>query len=310
MPGIEKFNGLVAAPFTPMDSRGNLNIGLIAGYYRFLEVNGISGAFVNGSTGEGPSLTQKEKQANAREWAKCMISGGSIRVINLVGGTSCQECIENALFSRENGLSAIAVVAPYYFKPSDTGALAEFVSRVGESVPGMPVYFYHIPSLTGVYLPMADFLEKISVMLPNFAGIKYTHEDFMDFAKCLQFKDGAYDMLWGRDECLLPALSLGCTGAVGSTYNYAAPLYLSLIEAFGRGDLATARKLQQRSVQIVDILGRYGGIAAGKSFMRFIGMDLGSYRTPVKNPDNHMYEMFLADVRKLGMEEFFSKLAG
>ena len=57
---------------------------------------------------------------------------------------------------------------------------------------------------------MAGFLKRISSMLPNFAGIKYTDEDFMDFLTCLSYNEGAYDMLWGRDECLLSALVLGC----------------------------------------------------------------------------------------------------
>jgi len=242
---IRKFEGLVAAPFTPMDKKGNLNISIIPEYYSFLEKNGVAGAFINGSTGEGPSLTQKEKQLQAIAWAERLKSGGRMRIISLVGGTSFQECIENALFSRESGLSAIAVVAPYYFKPADDTQLAEFVARVGESVPDMPVYFYHIPVLTGVNIPMIGFLKKISAMLPNFAGIKYTQEDFMDFLLCLNFENGKYDLLWGRDECLLSALVLGCRGAVGSTYNYAAPLYLAIIESFNKGDLNKARKLQK-----------------------------------------------------------------
>ena len=62
---INKYEGLVAAPFTPMDKKGNLNPGMIPAYYSFLEKNGITGAFINGSTGEGVSMTQKEKQTNA-----------------------------------------------------------------------------------------------------------------------------------------------------------------------------------------------------------------------------------------------------
>ena len=304
---IKKYEGLVAAPFTPMDPKGNLNPGMIPAYYTFLEKNGVAGAFINGSTGEGVSLTQKEKHINASMWAECMKQGGKMRVINLVGGTSYQECIESAIFSSEAGLSAIAVVAPYYFKPVSDTQLAEFVARVGEAVPEMPIYFYHIPVLTGVSLPMAGFLARISDMLPNFAGIKYTHEDFMDFLACLSYKDGRYDMLWGRDECMLSALVLGCRGAVGSTYNYAAPLYLSLIDAFTRGDLELARKLQQKSVEMIVLLGKYGGIATGKAFMKYIGMDCGEFRLPVKNPDRKMYDLFAEDVRHLGIEEYLSK---
>jgi hypothetical protein len=37
-------------------------------------------------------------------------------------------------------------------------------------------------------------------MIPNLAGIKYTHEDFMDFLSCLHFNNGKYDMLWGATK--------------------------------------------------------------------------------------------------------------
>jgi len=307
MKTVKKFEGLVAAPFTPMDKRGNINTGLVPEYYHFLEKNNVTGAFINGSTGEGASLTQKEKQLHATKWAECFHAGGKIRIINLVGGTSYEECIENALFSYEAGISAIALVAPYYFKPADVTALAEFVARVGESVPGMPVYFYHIPVLTGVNLSMIDFLRKISGMLPNFAGIKFTHEDFMDFFTCLNFNNGEYDLLWGRDECMLSALVLGAKGAVGSTYNYAAPLYNKLIKAFNENNLSEARKLQQLSIDMITLLGKYGGMATGKAYMRYVGLDLGKFRMPVKNLTEKMYSDFVKDVELLKMEKLFSE---
>lgn len=304
---FKKYEGLVAAPFTPMDKNGNLNTAIIPEYYDFLGKNGVTGAFINGTTGEGPSLTQKEKQFQAHQWAACLKAGGKMRIINLVGGTSYQECIENAIFSRDEGLSAIAVIAPYYFKPAGAAQLAEFVTRVGESVPDMPVYFYHIPVLTGVNIQMAGFLEKISVMLPNFAGIKYTHEDLMDFLSCLNYKNGKYDLLWGRDECLLSALVTGCRGAVGSTYNYAAPLYHALMRAFNQGDLDEARRFQQLSVDLVNILEKYGGIATGKAFMKYAGIDCGKYRSPVKNLDDDLYSNFVSDVRNLDIDNLLSK---
>lgn len=305
---IQKFEGLVAAPFTPMDKEGNINYDIIKPYYDFLEKNGVIGVFINGTTGEGPSLTQKEKHLQAEKWAGCLRAGGKVRIINLVGGTSYMECIENAVFSYEAGISAIAIVAPYYFKPTDPGNLADFIARIGESVPWMPVYFYHIPSLTGVNLPMVSFLEKITSGLPNFAGIKYNHEDFADFLSCLNFGDGAYDILWGKDECLLTALSLGCKGGVGSTYNFAAPLYHELMRAFSAGNLPEARRLQQISVDMTGLSGKYNGMATGKTFMKYIGLDCGQFRSPIKNIPEEMYNDFENDVRRLGIDDLFSKL--
>jgi N-acetylneuraminate lyase len=303
---INKFEGLIAAPFTPMNIDGSLNTGRIPEYYNLLKNNGVIGAFINGSNGEGASLTLKEKQINAAKWAECYKQDGKVRIINLIGGTSYQECIENAIFSKESGLSALAILTPYYFKP-DVTRLAEFVAIIGEAVPDMPVYLYHIPELTGVYLPIASVMEKLSEMLSNFTGIKYTHLDLMDYMSCLNFKNGKYDVLWGRDECLLSALATGAKGAVGGTYSYSAPLYYDLMKAFNEGNMNKARMLQQKSIEMIKLLGKYGGIATGKVFMRYLGIDCGKFRLPVRNMDDELYGEFQDDVRGLDMEEYFSK---
>lgn len=59
---IEHLQGLISAPFTPFDSNGKLDVSLIPPYYAFLKRNGITGAFINGSTGEGVSITLEEKK--------------------------------------------------------------------------------------------------------------------------------------------------------------------------------------------------------------------------------------------------------
>ena len=305
---IQKFEGLIAAPFTPMDEKGEVVYERIPKYYNFLKKNKIVGAFINGSTGEGVSLTQKERMKTAEKWVAAAKADSSVKIINLVGGTSYVECIENAKHSAETGVDAIALLAPYYFKPSGAGQLAEFVARVAETVPQLPVYFYHIPVLTGCYVSMYDFLEKAAPTIPNLAGIKYTHEDFMDFQTCINFENGKYDMLWGRDENLLPALALGTRSGVGSTYNYAAPLYYKMIEAFDAGDLVLARQLQQKAIDMIRLLGKYGGIATGKAFMRYVGFDCGEFRSPVKNMSREDYRKFSEDVKALAMEEEFSKI--
>src|SRR5690606_838197 len=123
--------------------------------------------------------------------------------------------------------------------------------EVARVCPGTPFYYYHIPVLTGVNFPMIDLLKAVDGECPNFAGIKYTQEDFMDFLSCLHFRNGKYDMLWGRDENMLSALVLGSKGAVGSTYNYIAPLYHDLITAYENGDVEQARDLQQKSIDFI-----------------------------------------------------------
>lgn len=305
---ISKFEGLVAAPFTPMDKSGEVVYEKISGYAELLDKNKVVGAFINGSTGEGVALSQKEKMKTTEAWVKATSDKKQLKTINLVGGTSYQECIENAQHSAEAGIDAIALLAPYYFKPGAAGQLAEFCAKVAEAVPNMPVYFYHIPVLTGCFVSMFDFVQEADSMIPNLVGIKYTHEDFMDFQSCMNFKNGKYDMLWGRDENLLSALVLGARAGVGSTFNYAAPLYYQLIDAFDKGDLDKARQLQQLSIDMIRLLGKYGGIATGKAYMRYIGFECGEFRLPIKNMSNEAYKAFEKDVQKLQMQELFSTL--
>ena len=277
---IEHLTGLIAAPFTPMHEDGSLNMEVIPQYYEMLKTNGVAGAFICGSTGEGVSLTINEKKLIAEAWSASTKHDPAFKVIALVGGTSIRECIELAHHAEAIGLHAVAMTAPFYFKPADVHVLADICFNVASSAPQLPFYYYHIPVLTGVHFPMIELLKALDGRLPNLAGIKYTNEDFTDFLSCIRYKNGKYDLLWGRDESLLSALIAGCKGGVGSTYNYAAPLYHELIEAFQQGNFELATARQQQAIDMISLLGKYGGIATGKAFMKLIGMDCGEFRPP------------------------------
>jgi N-acetylneuraminate lyase len=111
-----------------------------------------------------------------------------------------------------------------------------------------------------------------------------------------------FDIVFGYDELLLAGLALGVKGAVGSTYNFAAPLYQRLLAAFERGDLETARRCQLQSVKMIRILQEFGFSRASKAMMRLVGVDCGPVRLPLR-------AMAEAEVRELakrleGMEAF------
>lgn len=304
-----KLTGLIAAPFTPMHPDGSLNLFLIPAYYQFLKENKVIGAFINGSTGEGVSQTKEERKLVAEAWANATKDEKDFKVINLVGGTSLQDCKEMAAHTQEVGLYAVSFTAPFYFKPGSAQALADCCKEVAAAAPDTAFYYYHIPVLTNCHITMYDLLNAVNGSIPNFAGIKYTHEDFMDFLSCMYVNDGRYDMLWGRDENMLSALVLGSFGAVGSTYNYAAPLYYNMMDAFKNGDLIKARNLQQQSINMIRLLGKYGGIATGKAFMKLVGLDCGGFRLPVKNMSDEQFEEFRKDAENVGFDAFKSKPA-
>ena len=137
---IEHLTGLIAAPFTPMDSSGMLNLPIIPKYYEMLKSNGVKGAFICGSTGEGVSMTLQEKMKVAEAWAACTKNDKDFKVMAFASGTSVHECIEIAKHAGDQGLYGVSITGPFYFKPPTVDALAEICEMVAAQVPHLPFY--------------------------------------------------------------------------------------------------------------------------------------------------------------------------
>jgi N-acetylneuraminate lyase len=59
--------------------------------------------------------------------------------------------------------------------------------------------------------------------------------------------------------------------------------YYEIIDYFESGNIKEARKTQQFSVKVVEILNKHGGgVRAGKAIMEIIGIDCGPCRAPLK----------------------------
>ena len=155
---------------------------------------------------------------------------------------------------------------------------------------------------------MLEFLELADEQIPNLAGIKYTHPNIMEFHACTHYKNHKFDILWGIDEGLLSGLAIGAKGAVGSTYNYAAPLFNQVFRAFENGDLKKAESLQYKAVQMVEILIKYGGTGAGKAFMKLIGVDCGWFRRPIQPLSEQSTKTLKAELEEIGFFSFCSKI--
>ncbi|HPR01320.1 MAG TPA: dihydrodipicolinate synthase family protein [Saprospiraceae bacterium] len=294
--------GFIAAPFTSMLPDGSIDLTTTASYATFLRSKNISGAFILGTTGEGISLTIQERKAVAEEWMK--YDSPDFKVIVHVGSASLKVCQELASHAQQIGASAVGVIGPSFFKPATVPDLVNYIGQVAGCCPDTPVYYYHIPSMSGVNLPMPEFLKQVKGRIPNLVGIKFTHHDLMEMNECLMMTDGQFEILHGFDETLLCGLALGINAAVGSTYNYFVPVYQKLWEAFDSGDMELARKMQQHSVKLVQVLKKYGGgIVCGKAIMKIIGVDCGPCRTPLSQLSPAELEQLYRDLVAI---DFFS----
>ena len=223
-----RLHGLVVAAHTPFHEDNGLNLAVVEKQVAHYLEQQLNAVFIGGTTGEFSSLTLDERRALAERWVS-VTRGTALRVIVHVGSNCLADARMLAAQAEGLGATAISAAAPSYFKPRDVAALVDCMALIAEAAPSLPFYYYEIPSLTGLTLSPFEFLRVAAERIPNLAGLKFTSNNLMEYQLCRTFQDAAFDVPFGFDEMLLAALSLGARGAVGSTYNFAAPIYHRLI---------------------------------------------------------------------------------
>lgn len=280
---MTRIKGLINAPFTPFYENGEINLEPIAQYASMLSKNGIKGVFVNGSSGEGYMLTEDERKKLAERWVE--VAPSDFKVIVHVGSTCVKQSYNLAAHAQKIGAWGIGAMASPFPKAARIEELVKYCEEIACGAPNLPFYFYHIPALSGVFLPMLPFLKAVDGRIPNFAGIKYTYESIYEYNQCRLYGNEKFEMLHGQDETILAALAMGgAEGGIGGTTNYNGKALVGIIDAWNSGDIEKARELQNFSQDVINVIVNFrGNIVGGKRIMKLIGLDLGKNRTPFQN---------------------------
>lgn len=299
----EHIEGLIAAAFTPFHGDGSLNLELIPALTDKLVNDGLKGIFVCGSNGEGPNMTTEERMQVAEAFIKA--ANKRLLIVVHVGHSSIAESRKLAAHAAAIGADAFSSVAAFYFKPASVQVLADCMADIAAAAPALPFYYYHIPTLTGVGMDMMEFLKIAGNRIPNLAGIKYTASTIHEYQSCFNYQDNRFDVLFGYDELLLPALAVGAKGAIGSTYTFAAPLYLQTKAYFEKGDISAAQQHHLFMVEVIRIFAKYPPIPAQKAIMKMLGWDLGPCRLPLTTFSPELYNQLYKELDELS---FFQKV--
>ncbi|GIU15204.1 dihydrodipicolinate synthase family protein [Shewanella sp. MBTL60-007] len=294
---MKKLTGLIAAPHTPFNQNGEVNLPVIDKIAELLIRQGVKGVYICGTTGEGLNCSVAERKAIAERWVTA--ARGQLSITVHTGALSIVDSIELTRHAETLDIFAISVIAPCFFKPNSVESLVEYCRIVAAEAPTKAFYYYH-SGMSGVMLDMEEFLIHANEVIPNLAGIKFNHSDLYEFQRCIRACNGKFDIPFGVDEFLPAGLSVGAVGAVGSTYNYAAPLYLDIIDAFNRGDQDTVEKLMDKVIELIRPLVEYGGVAAGKVAMLLHDIDVGDPRLPIKSLSIKEKEEVLAKMKRAG----------
>ncbi len=228
-------------------------------------------------------LTTEERKALAEAWMAAVPAG--FKVIVHVGSCCLRESVELARHAASIGAWGIGAMAPPFPRIGRVEELVLYCEAIAAAAPELPFYFYHIPAFNGAFLPMLDFLKAVDGRIPNFAGIKYTFESLYEYNQCRMYAGGKFDLLHGQDETYLASLAQGgAEGGICGTTNYNGRCQVAIGEAWKEGRLEDARRLQNYSQEVINVICRFrGNIVGGKRIMKLIGLDLGPNRVPWRN---------------------------
>ena len=303
MNNYEKLEGMVAATFTPLDENGDVNLSVIDKYADWIASTPIKGIFVCGTTGEFSSLTIDERKLILEKW---LVSARKrFKVIAHVGSNCQRSAMELARHAAQVGADAIASIAPSFFKPGTVDELVDFFAPICHSAAGLPFYYYNMPSITGVNLPVDKFLVEGKKKIPNLVGTKFTHNNLMEMGVCIELEQHRFEVLHGYDEILISGLAMGAVAGVGSTYNYIPNVYQAIFDSMKMNDLETARHNQIKSIRTVEVIIKYGGgVRGGKAIMKLIGIYFCYCRLPIKPFSVDEYEKLRGDLDAIKFFEF------
>jgi N-acetylneuraminate lyase len=275
---------ILNATFTPMYEDGSINYDRIPDLFQHCVSTGANGIFLNGTTGECMSLSLEERLTLVETWTnyRTQANRPDFKIFVHVGSCNLYETARMAAHAEKHGVDGVAMVATFYFKPKTLEELVEQCEYVAAAASNTPFYYYNIPFMTGVNFPLISFLEVASRRIPNFAGLKNSFTDIVDYQHCLHFAKENYAMYWGTDEAFMMLYTAGNRHYVGSTYNYMGDIYQEMLNAHHSGDMKTVVNLEGEADAIYKIILKHNGVTAGKEIMRLIGIDCGTVRKPLK----------------------------
>lgn len=276
MKDITKYQGVIPAFYACYDAEGNISTEGVRALTRHLIAKGVKGVYVGGSSGE--CIYQHVDERKAVLEAVMSEAKGKLTVIAHVGCNNTADSVELARHAESVGVDAIASIPPIYFHLPEY-AIAKYWNEMSAAAPNTEFVIYNIPQLAGVALNGS--LLKEMLKNPRVIGVKNSSMPVQDIQ---MWKDEGCIVFNGPDEQFLSGLAAGAIGGIGGTYAVMPELYLKIYELYGKGEMETARQIQNEACRIIYKMCTAKGnlYAVQKAIIRLQGgPDAGSVRLPM-----------------------------
>ncbi|MCW5620818.1 MAG: dihydrodipicolinate synthase family protein [Burkholderiales bacterium] len=270
------FQGVFPAPPTPITDDGRINEKALRALLEDNITHGCGGFWMAGSTGEGPMLTDAQRDAVTKISAE--VCKGRALVIMQVGSMSAASAVAAARTVRSAGCAAVCCLPPLFFRSSER-SIVDYYKAVADAAGDLPFFVYNLPQLTQVEF-LEPLMEKLRREIPTLKGLKHSAHDFTQIRV---FADMGLTVFSGNGALPLPALTMGAVGTIDAPLSLAPWHYARLFNAWQAGDLKTAQALQDEVRKYVDLVWMFGAPAdVCKTVLSArLGIDCGRSIPPV-----------------------------
>lgn len=293
----KQFRGLFTALITPMNDDGSVDESALAQLVEAQIAGGVNGLVPCGTTGEAATLSHAEHIRVVEIVART--AAGRVPVLAGAGSNSTREAIELAQACHELGVAGTLQVVPYYNKPPQAGLIRHF-EAIADAVQ-LPIILYNIPSRSVVNM-VPETVAQLAKH-PNIVGIKDATADMHVAAQLRELCGDEFALLSGDDFSLLGFMATGGDGVISVVSNPAPALMRSLLDAFAAGNLAEARRLNHRQLQLTRLLFREPNPIAVKVAMHLLGRSGLEVRAPLRSIglDNELAKAIQATLADLAL---------
>ncbi|QHA03974.1 4-hydroxy-tetrahydrodipicolinate synthase [Streptomyces broussonetiae] len=269
------FGRTLCAMITPFTEAGTLDLDGARALAARLVAEGCDGLVLNGTTGESPTTTDREKTELVAAVREAV--GDEATLVAGVGSADTRHTVELALAAQKAGADGVLVVTPYYSRPPQEAVEAHF--RQVADASGVPVMLYDIPGRTGTRIE-PDTMIRLAEH-PRIVAVKDCSYDFLGTQKVLGRTELAY--YTGCDEHVLALYAIGAAGCVSTVGNAVPGHFAAILDAFDAGDTARARELQLRVTPLIEAMMAAGlpGTVTAKALLARLGLPAGPVRAPL-----------------------------
>lgn len=138
-------------------------------------------------------------------------------------------------------VDAVLCLPELYFKPKTVEKLVEYLKDIAVHCADIPLYYYHIPKLTNVDLPMTSLMQLAKTKIHTFKGIKFSASDLEQAVECLEHGQ----VFLGSVTIFCGAIALGFDSAIMTLLNIKPESCIEIQQLMENGKVEEARKVQK-----------------------------------------------------------------